>query len=49
MAANKFLNRCLTRMAELDRMSKGMDKADPWDATMRLANQMAVQIAKKNH
>ena len=47
--SNKFLNRCLTRMAELDRMSKGMDKADPWDATMRLANQMAVQIAKKNH
>ncbi len=41
-----FLRRCLQRTADLDRMSKGMDKSDPWDATLRLANQMATTIAK---
>lgn len=41
-----FLQKCLQRTADLDRMAKGMDKDDPWDATLRLATQIAMRAAK---
>ncbi len=45
--SSKFLNRCLARTADLDRMSKGMDQGEPWAATLQLATTMATRIAKK--
>ena len=46
--SSKFLNRCLARTADLDRMSKGMDQGEPWAATLQLATTMAIRIAKKD-
>ena len=39
-----FLKSALQRTAELDRMAKGLDKTDPWSATLQLATTMAIQI-----
>ena len=42
-----FLNRSLRQAAQLDRMAKGLDKTDPWAATLQLANQIALKIHTK--
>ena len=42
--SNDFLKSALRRTGDLDRMAKGLDKTDPWDATLRLANQIALKI-----
>ena len=41
-----YLKRALLRTSDLDRMAKGLDKSDPWDATLHLATQISQRIAK---
>lgn len=42
--SGEFLKTALKRTGDLDRMAKGLDKTDPWHATLQLANQIAIQI-----
>lgn len=39
-----FLNCSLRQAAQLDRMAKGLDKTDPWAATLQLATQIALRV-----
>lgn len=41
-----FLKNALTRTHELDKLAKGLNRGDEWEATLQLASQIALRIKK---